>query len=229
MFLLLLFLLVVGGMAAIFIWAVVWWIRHPGFSPDPNPPAISPEPQKGDSNMLPQYLIDQISKVIEEKTGMKFPKPKSIEEILANMPAQDRAKLLPTLIPLVVDTIRQSTGMSLDASLVLQEFLQGQGLGLSQLDAAIEADALRMEKFLAAVKRYQEIMAPYQDTLKDQKPLLEFMSKMMLYRLTTETFKDMPLPPDWISQQMGGLPSLPPSGPKKISKVEIVERKDDLD
>ena len=162
------------------------------------------EEEKGDPNMLPQHLLEQISKIVEEKTGIKIPRPKSIEEILASIPKEDRARLLPTLIPIVVDAIQQSTGMNMDASLALQEFLLGQGLGLSELDVAIETDAMKLEKTLAARKRYKEIAAHFREEMGED-PVVDFTEKMFTFKLVQEAFKDMQLPPGWSPQKVAGL------------------------
>lgn len=170
--------------------------------------SISLDGMKGDLNMLPQYLWEQISKIIEEKTGVKIPRPKSMEEILAGIPPKDRARLLPALIPLVVDGIRQSTGMNVDASLALQEFLLGRGLGLTELDVTIEADKMKIKKTLAARKQYKEIVDHYREEMGEEDGFVDFVEKMFLFKLLQETFKDMQLPPGWSPQQVAGL--LPP-------------------
>ena len=146
----------------------------------------------------------RLARLLRRKQGSKFPRPKSIEEILASIPKEDRARLLPTLIPIVVDAIQQSTGMNMDASLALQEFLLGQGLGLSELDVAIETDAMKLEKTLAARKRYKEIAAHFREEMGED-PVVDFTEKMFTFKLLHEAFKDMQLPPGWSPQKVAGL------------------------
>ncbi len=154
--------------------------------------------------MLPKDLLREISKIIEENTGIKVPRPKTIEEILSSIPAKDRARLLPSLVPIVVDAIQQSTGMNMDASIALEEFLLGQGLGLSELDVAIETDAMKLEKTLAARMRYKEIADHYREEMGEDL-VVDFAEKMFTFKLLQETFKDMQLPPGWSPQQVAGL------------------------
>ncbi len=165
---------------------------------------IEVEKTEGDQNMLPKDLLREISKIIEENTGIKVPRPKTIEEILSSIPAKDRARLLPSLVPIVVDAIQQSTGMNMDASIALEEFLLGQGLGLSELDVAIETDAMKLEKTLGARKRYKEIADHYREEMGEDL-VVDFAEKMFTFKLLQEAFKDMQLPPGWSPQQVAGL------------------------
>jgi hypothetical protein len=162
------------------------------------------EKEKGVLNMDMQNLWEQISKIIEEKAGIKLPKPKSIEQILASLPATERARLLPTLVPIVVKAIQDSTGMKLDAAITLEEYLLGKGLGITQLDVAIETDKMKLEKTLAGRLQIKEITDHYREKMGED-PVIDFVEKMTLYRLVVETFKDMQLPPGWSPQRIVGL------------------------
>lgn len=160
--------------------------------------------EKGAGDMLPNHIKEKIMHIIEERTGVKLPLPKSVEEILSEMPRAERAKLQPILVPIVVDALREATGMDMDASLELREYLLGQSLGLTELDIAIETDAVKMEKTLAGRKRFKEIADSHRDELGDD-PVANFVEKMFIFKLLTESFKDMQIPPGWSPQQVAGL------------------------
>jgi hypothetical protein len=212
-------LVLIGGglfLGMVFIGFLAMVFKEPEKKPDkPNHPAPKPEDAKGDENMLPQHLWEQISKIIEENAGIKIPRYISPAEILESIPAKDRAKLFPTLIPIVVEAIRASTGMKMEASITLEEFLLGQGLGLTELDVAIESDAMKLDKTLAGRKRYKEIVDHYKEELGED-ATVDFVEKMFLYKLLQETFKDIQLPPGWSPQQVAGL--MPRSLPKDDGK-----------
>ena len=166
---------------------------------------------EGGLEMLPQDIWDKIGKIIEGKTGVKFSAPKSIEEILSKMPPSERAKIQPILVPILVDALREATGMDMDASIRLRKYLLGQGIGLTELDISVETDSIKMEKTLAGLKRFKEIANHYCDELEVD-PVTDFVKNMFTFKLLTEAFKDMQLPPGWNPQRVAGLLSSGPSG-----------------
>jgi hypothetical protein len=171
--------------------------------------------EEGVDEMLPQHIWDKIAKIIEEKTGVTLPKPKSPKDLLSGLPASERAKLQPVLVPIFVEALRELTGISLDASIRWEEFLFGSGLAISELDVSIETDIMKMEKTLEARQRYKEISSRYQD--EDQNdPVNDFVLKMFTIKLLTETFKDVQLPPGWDSGQMANLLALKPPSEDEV-------------
>ena len=149
---------------------------------------------------------------------------KTAEQILALLPAAQRAQLQTPLIAPLVDLVRESAFIDTDAAIRMRETERGREIERFEHALAVQMVIQKYDHLVAAIVQIQQISARARQQGIPPK-FVDALEKTKLRKLFADTFAAQDLPSDWSPETFVDLAALnpPEDEPETVQGIVVEE------